>query len=85
MITPEYRNPAHWDGQSWMGRSTPAACTTPVGTPILLVEDDLTVTFTRTRSEPWRLGHGELVVLVEGRTGGYLLSRCFVMPDRSKQ
>lgn len=52
-------------------------------TPVFLVEDVGTgVTLTFTRSEPWQLGSmpgrpGDWVVLVRGRTGGYLLERCF--------
>ena len=30
---------------------------------------------TRTRSEPWQLGSGDWVVLLVGRSGGYLLTR----------
>ena len=33
-------------------------------------EDDGSVTLTRTRSEPWQLGHGQWVVKVIGKTGG---------------
>lgn len=48
---------------------------TPKGTEVILLEDDATETVTRTRSEPWPLGHGEWVVLVEGRTGGWAIVR----------
>jgi hypothetical protein len=66
-------------------KATPIADDTPAGTRVLLVEDEeMGVTFTRTRSEVWRLGHGERVVLVEGRTGGYLASRIFVIPEGVK-
>lgn len=37
--------------------------------------DDGSKLETRTRSQPWQLGDGTWVVLLEGRTGGYLLSR----------
>lgn len=30
---------------------------------------------TITRSKPWQLGHGDWVVLIEGKSGGYDLSR----------
>lgn len=30
----------------------------------------------KTRSEPWQLGHGEWVILLDGRSGGYMLTRC---------
>lgn len=51
---------------------------TPSGTPVNVVEDDGTTTETTTRSLPWRLGSGALVVLLEGRTGGYSAERCTV-------
>lgn len=53
---------------------------TPNGTLIALVDDFYGVTITRTRSDPWRLGDGTLVVSVVGRTGGYSAERCYVMP-----
>jgi hypothetical protein len=53
---------------------------TPSGTVVLLVEDNGSLTRTATRSGLWKLGHGDLVVMVEGRTGGYLASRIFVEP-----
>lgn len=52
-----------------------------VGTPVVLREDNGELTFTKTRSEPWRLGEthghraGPWVVLVEGKSGGYSLER----------
>ena len=30
---------------------------------------------TRTRSAPWQLGHGQHVVMLEGRSGGFDLAR----------
>jgi hypothetical protein len=33
-----------------------------------------------TRSEPWRLGHGEEVVLLEGKAGGFAI-RCLQVVD----
>lgn len=47
----------------------------PVGTEVILTEDDGSETRTTTRSEAWYLGHGEAVVKVKGRAGGYLLGR----------
>lgn len=55
---------------------------TPVGTVVLVAEDNQTITRTATRSEPWRLGHGELVVSLVGRSGGYRASRCFLEGER---
>jgi hypothetical protein len=58
---------------------------TSPGTRIALVDDRGVVHVTYTRSIAWRLGSsqrpGDLVVMVEGRTGGYLASRCWVLPD----
>ncbi len=47
----------------------------PVGQPVSLTEDDGSLTHTQTKSEAWELGHGEPVVRVDGKSGGYLLSR----------
>jgi len=47
---------------------------TCIGTAVLLVEDDGSVTKTVTRSEPWYVS-GNLIVSVQGKTGGYLASR----------
>lgn len=35
---------------------------------------------TRTRSEAWALGHGAVVVKIEGRTGGVALSHVELRP-----
>ena len=48
---------------------------TPEGTAVELIDDLGKRSRTRTRSVAWTLGHGEPVVLVEGRTGGYSLAR----------
>jgi hypothetical protein len=42
---------------------------------VYLIDDFGKIHETRTRSVAWTLGHGEPVVKVEGRAGGYLLSR----------
>lgn len=49
--------------------------TYPAGQPVELTEDDGSITHTQTRSIAWELGHGEPVVKVDGKTGGYLLER----------
>ena len=49
--------------------------THPIGQPIALTEDDGSLTYTQTRSHAWLLGSGVPVVKVDGKTGGYLLSR----------
>ncbi len=45
----------------------------PVGAPVLLVDDDGELEETQTRSAAWVAGMA--LVSVEGRSGGYLLSR----------
>lgn len=55
--------------------------TTPEGTAVYLVESDGSVTKTRTRSPVWPLGDGELVVSVEGKTGGWAIDRMTVVPE----
>lgn len=47
----------------------------PEGTHVTLVLDDGSKLATKTRSIAWELGHGQPVVKVEGKTGGWLLSR----------
>lgn len=50
----------------------------PEGSPVLLVNDAGLYELTKTRSAPWKLGHGALVVMVEGRSGGYDFGRIWV-------
>lgn len=52
----------------------------PSGSEVDLVNDLGETTRTKTRSEAWQLGHGAVVVMVEGRTGGYDLAR--IIPIR---
>lgn len=47
----------------------------PPGTSVELTNDEGQIEETKTRSEAWLLGSGTPVVMVEGRTGGYLLDR----------
>lgn len=57
---------------------SPITKDTPPGTYVLVVEDGgKGITLTRTRSRVWGLGHGELVVKIEGRAGGFLVSRIY--------
>lgn len=58
----------------------PLAEETPIGTLVALVDDFYGVMITRTRSIPWRLGNGALVVSVVGRTGGYDAKRIHIVP-----
>ena len=46
-----------------------------IGTEVNVLLDDGTIWRTHTRSEPWQLGHGQWVVALEGRAGGYALDR----------
>lgn len=55
----------------------------PPGTPVHLVNDDGQVEHTATRSEAWLLDSGAPVVKVDGRTGGYLLTR--ITPDLERR
>lgn len=47
----------------------------PSGTPVEVTLDDESQWKTKTRSKAWALGDGTPVVMLEGKTGGYLLSR----------
>jgi hypothetical protein len=47
----------------------------PSGSTVHVRLDDGSTITTRTRSDPWQLGHGAWVVMLDGRTGGYDLSR----------
>lgn len=57
---------------------------TPEGTPVILVDDHGRPWLTKTRSPVWALGHGEQVVLVEGKAGGYKVERIFVLGPGSE-
>lgn len=55
----------------------------PIGSHVLAfprTRDDRAA-FTVTRTEPWRLGDGTLVVAVEGFVGGIALNHIEVIPD----
>ena len=52
-----------------------AAWTHPEGTAVEYTDDFGVVHASRTRSKAWALGNGHPVVLLEGRAGGYCLSR----------
>jgi len=45
------------------------------GTEVNVLLDDGNIWRTRTRSDPWQLGHGQWVVALEGKAGGYALDR----------
>lgn len=45
------------------------------GIGVLVKLDNGRLWHTRTRSEAWELGHGQPVVMLEGRSGGYDLAR----------
>jgi len=46
-----------------------------VGIRVRVTLDNGMLWFTRTRSDAWTLGHGQPVVMLEGKSGGYDLSR----------
>ncbi len=58
----------------------PATSDTFIGTLVILIDDGGVPHLTRTRSSVWEVG-GHWLIGVEGRSGGYLLSRIFVLPD----
>lgn len=47
----------------------------PAGTQVTLIDDDGNPILTETTSEAWPLWHGEPVVKVRCKSGGYMLSR----------
>lgn len=60
----------------------PAYPNTEIGTRVLVIRDQgKSPLITKTRSEPWLLGHGQLVVAVDGIRGGYSLDRIWVIPE----
>lgn len=59
----------------------------PIGTPVKAYPgtfDDPPLR-TRTRSEAWELGHGDVVVKVEGHAGGICLSHVKPIPRRYRE
>jgi hypothetical protein len=54
------------------------------GTRVSVQKDDGKLYESRTRSEAWLLSGHTAVVLVEGITGAYLLSRCKPMRERAE-
>jgi len=58
----------------------PATIYTPVGTRVLVVRDPgCSPCISETQSAPWMLRHGAMVVSLKGKSGGYLLSRVFLL------
>ena len=49
----------------------------PIGTPVLLLLDNGSMMETTLQSEAWQLGDGTPVVLVDGKSGGWKLSRIY--------
>lgn len=45
------------------------------GIGVLVKLDDGKLWHTKTRSEAWELGHGQAVIMLEGKVGGYDLQR----------
>ena len=52
------------------------------GQAVALKEDDGSITHTQTRSIAWELGHGEAVIQVDGKRGGYHLQPRGEMGER---
>lgn len=50
------------------------------GMRVYVLDDMGGITTKTTRSDPWQLGDGTWVVLLDGRSGGYSLTRCAVAP-----
>jgi hypothetical protein len=55
---------------------TPAQLAIKPGDRISVVQDNGTSVISTARSAPWQLGDGTWVVSYEGRSGGFLLTRC---------
>lgn len=53
----------------------------PIGSPCELRRDNGMILRTRTRSEAWELGHGQAVVMVEGKAGGWMLERVTMLEN----
>lgn len=53
----------------------------PVGSPCDLILDNGQTFRTSTRSEAWNLGHGQAVVMVEGKSGGWMLERVRILEN----
>lgn len=51
------------------------------GSSVFVLDDLGKLWSTKTRSAPWKLGHGTWVVLLEGRTGGYDVGRIFLRQE----
>lgn len=78
-------NPAFWgsaDVEQRVGKALAADGTVlgpdptiPSGLDVTVIRDDGSRWLTRTRSEPWQLGDGTWVILLEGKAGGYALDR----------
>jgi hypothetical protein len=66
-------------GTDLQGQLEPVTEETPPGSTVVLLDDEGRAHVTRTRSSPWRIGNGTLVVSVMGRTGGYMAQRCHVL------
>ncbi|PHR86014.1 MAG: hypothetical protein COA78_38470 [Blastopirellula sp.] len=54
----------------------------PVGTKVSYQDDFSGTHQTIIRSEAWELGHGDVVVKIEGRSGGYDIERITPISDK---
>lgn len=57
----------------------------PSGSDVIYTDDFGKEHATKTRSEAWALGHGGVVVLLEGRSGGYDIDRIKAAPTETKE
>lgn len=62
-----------------MKKLEPASRETRPGTDVVYIDDFGRPHLTVTRSEVWELGDGSPVVLLRGRTGGFVLERVFIL------
>lgn len=55
----------------------------PIGTPVMYqpIKGVDEWVRTKTRSKAWVLGHGQIVVMIGGRSGGCCISHMVVIPD----
>ena len=69
MKRPKIKN---WDLETWNALN-------PVGSPCIWTDDFGVEHRTVTRSAAWKLGHGQAVVAIEGRSGGQELERIKIL------
>jgi hypothetical protein len=58
---------------------------TPIGTRVVLIDDQQQAHITETRSVPWRVCGTLMVKVFELSDRGYRGDRCFILPDRAAE